>query len=291
MKKIVLLAATFAASTMHTLHTMEMLTTLPTVMFDYFKTCDPYKTALVATIGILVLDKIYPIFPTTKRQYLPHLTFNQTEISNLINQKINAYEQNIAGPAIAAISDRINALPNFDIQVLNTYVTLKTFNEKIAVFTHEHEAVQKYLRDHDYKSEIDKISERLETLTLQSRYKLQLPKNSSDMYEIETIEDKISLTLIHKKFQKMKKRFINFKEICLETISKSSPAHDENLFRGFSFNEFGSGTSTPTATPRTSLTESLDPKTVGMLREKPELVLQSPREGDEEDIKGEDEDN
>ena len=168
-----LIIVTLALTIPYKNYPMETLTALPSYCYEYFKTCDLTKTILVATVGILVIDKFYPIFPRKKQIVQPSPTFDRTEMIEQINSKINEYSEIIAMPTIAGVIER-----------LNDYVSLQTFNEKVSFFEQENNGVQQYLRDHDYKSEIERISIAIEAFTKPPRIQLPLPKDSLEMYEV-----------------------------------------------------------------------------------------------------------
>lgn len=117
MKKMLLIPMAWVLIATQTIYSMEALKEISMQLYDsYFKTCDIGKTVLVATVGLLVFDRIYPIFPQRKPAPPAIIQPSQTYIENIARKKIdegilNVLEDTI-NPALKVIGERLSELPN-----------------------------------------------------------------------------------------------------------------------------------------------------------------------------------
>jgi hypothetical protein len=221
MKKLLCILLIVCLSACPTHPMQQMFTTASIHCYEYLKnynysSIDFGKVLLVATVGVLVLDKIFPIFPIpVKTQViLPGQTFNQTEvlqhIKNGVAEGINGFHTNIYTPFLIDFNRKINALTEEtgEKQKLND-----TDGQK-----EDYTQDRRGLKENEFQPELEGISEAIRTLARDKLHSANLPKGSFDTYAVALdVDIQNNLIALFRKletnfFNRMDKKFIKLKK-------------------------------------------------------------------------------
>lgn len=213
---------------------------------NYLKNIDVVKVLMVGAVGILLLDKIYPIFPVKTKVVLPYETFNQTEIMNHIKSGVTAGIKEFKKKKYKPNKRVLNQKIIFgELEVKQKEESFTTINNPESE-TREKEAPIKHTvsdKQPDINPELQPHFEKVAAILGQ---KTQNPlQGSFDIYEInhdeitrvETIKkeflkiEKKLLKKINRKFLKIKKKSPLFSSLPVipEASSTSDNDNDENI--------------------------------------------------------------